>query len=96
MRRISSLIIALAIVGAFFLSERIRPARSASARTNSGAVSPALGVLFTVNSTADTPDAVVGNGLCANSLGKCTLRAAIQEANANSTDDARLQFEYSH
>src|SRR6185295_14523870 len=78
----------LAIAFAFFLSGQIRPARSASAHTNDGNVSLALGVLFTVTSTADTPDAVVGNGLCADSSGRCTLRAAIQEANANSTDDA--------
>src|SRR4051794_14713877 len=81
------LTVALAIACGFLLSGRIRPVRSASAHTNSGNVAPALGVLFTVNSAADTPDAVVGNGLCANSVGKCTLRAAIQEANANSTDD---------
>lgn len=37
---------------------------------------------FVVNSTGDTNDAKPGNGLCANSKGKCSLRAAIQEANA--------------
>jgi CSLREA domain-containing protein len=35
-----------------------------------------------VNSTADAVDAAPGNGTCATSLGQCTLRAAIQEANA--------------
>jgi CSLREA domain-containing protein len=35
---------------------------------------------FTVNDTGDTPDAAL-NGTCADSNGKCTLRAAIQEAN---------------
>lgn len=37
---------------------------------------------FTVNDTGDTTDANLGNGVCADSNGKCTLRAAIQEANA--------------
>jgi CSLREA domain-containing protein len=35
---------------------------------------------FTVNSTGDESDATL-NGTCATSLGTCTLRAAIQEAN---------------
>lgn len=39
---------------------------------------------FTVNSTADLPDANPGNGTCATSGGVCTLRAAIQEANEDS------------
>jgi uncharacterized repeat protein (TIGR01451 family)/CSLREA domain-containing protein len=38
---------------------------------------------FTVNSTADEPDAHPGDGVCASTpSGACTLRAAIQEANA--------------
>lgn len=37
---------------------------------------------FTVNSTDDGPDANPGDGVCATSGGTCTLRAAIQEANA--------------
>lgn len=36
---------------------------------------------FTVTSTGDTPDAVI-NGVCDDGAGNCTLRAAIQEANA--------------
>lgn len=42
----------------------------------------ALAATFTVNSTADDPDASPGNGVCQTSGGVCTLRAAIQEANA--------------
>ncbi|MBE5316216.1 MAG: CSLREA domain-containing protein [Xanthomonadales bacterium] len=38
---------------------------------------------YTVNSTADFPDANLGNGTCAASNGQCTLRAAIGEAAAN-------------
>ena len=37
---------------------------------------------FTVNSTADQGDASAGDGSCATAAGVCTLRAAIQEANA--------------
>jgi CSLREA domain-containing protein len=37
---------------------------------------------FTVNSTIDDVDAVPGDGDCASGGGLCTLRAAIQEANA--------------
>jgi CSLREA domain-containing protein len=37
---------------------------------------------FVVNSTLDAVDASPGNGTCASSGGACTLRAAIQEANA--------------
>ncbi len=42
---------------------------------------------FTVNSLADTSDAVPGNGACVDAGGQCTLRAAIEEANALSGDD---------
>ena len=41
-----------------------------------------LALTFSVNSTGDTADAVPGDGLCDNGSGSCTLRAAIQEANA--------------
>lgn len=50
---------------------------------------PAAGATFNVNSTADSVDAIPGNGVCADARGRCTLRAAVMEANAyrdNSTD----------
>ncbi|MBM4456959.1 MAG: CSLREA domain-containing protein [Chloroflexi bacterium] len=37
---------------------------------------------FVVNSRADTSDANPGNGVCADAAGACTLRAALEEANA--------------
>jgi uncharacterized repeat protein (TIGR01451 family)/CSLREA domain-containing protein len=37
---------------------------------------------FTVDSTLDSVDATPGDGICADAAGHCTLRAAIQEANA--------------
>jgi CSLREA domain-containing protein len=43
---------------------------------------PAHAASFTVTTTADTADAWVGDGVCADVHGRCTLRAAVQEANA--------------
>jgi CSLREA domain-containing protein len=62
---------ALAFIGWFVLPaslwNRIQPtARAAS---------------LTVNSLGDTHDAALGNGICADALGACTLRAALEEAN---------------
>jgi CSLREA domain-containing protein len=37
---------------------------------------------FVVDSAADTVDASVGDGFCSTAAGACTLRAAVQEANA--------------
>jgi CSLREA domain-containing protein len=42
----------------------------------------AAGVQFTVNSTADGGDLNTADGVCAATGGACTLRAAIQQANA--------------
>lgn len=42
---------------------------------------------FTVNSTTDVVDANPGDGVCATAGAVCTLRAAIQEANALAGDD---------
>jgi CSLREA domain-containing protein len=44
--------------------------------------STAMAATFTVNNTADSVDASPGNGICADSLSRCTLRAAIMETNA--------------
>ena len=46
------------------------------------APSMAVAATFTVNSTLDAVDAVPGDGVCATAGAVCTLRAAIQEANA--------------
>lgn len=43
---------------------------------------------FTVDSTVDARDANPGDGICATALGACTLRAAIEEADALVGDDA--------
>src|SRR5918997_4574810 len=50
-------------------------------------VNRALASTFTVDSTADRVDTSIGNGACRTSVGTCTLRAAIQEANATPGHD---------
>src|ERR671915_1556066 len=52
----------------------------------SGAIA-APGITFIVNDTADVVDASIGNGVCRTTAGTCTLRAAIQEANAHAGAD---------
>ena len=47
--------------------------------TNAGAGS--TGPTFVVDSTLDQPDASPGDGICADTNGSCTLRAAITESN---------------
>lgn len=42
----------------------------------------AFAATFIVNSTLDTADATPGDGVCDDGAAHCTLRAAIQEANA--------------
>lgn len=49
---------------------------------------------FTVNSLADTPDLLPGDGLCLDANNQCTLRAAIMEAN-NVTACAPLAINFS-
>ena len=44
--------------------------------------SASLAAVFTVDSPADVVDASPGDGACDDGSGNCTLRAAIQEANA--------------
>jgi CSLREA domain-containing protein len=55
-------------------------------------LSHAQGLLFDVNTTGDGDDVNVGDGLCADSNGDCTLRAAIHEANFHAGDDG-IEFD---
>ena len=51
---------------------------------------PAMAAGFSVNTDVDAPDLGPGDGVCDSSDGPgvaCSLRAAIQEANAHDTDD---------
>ena len=50
----------------------------------------AAAATFTVNSDGNSSDSSIGNGVCRTSGGVCTLRAAIQEANATSAVDTIL------
>lgn len=62
----SLLVVGLCCALAFFMLSTAHVAHAAS---------------FTVNTTADSDDAVQGDGICADSAGFCSLRAAISEAN---------------
>jgi CSLREA domain-containing protein len=53
-----------------------------AAATLLGPAGAAPAATFTVDSVADAVDALPGNGACATAVAQCTLRAAIQEANA--------------
>lgn len=53
------------------------------------------GLLLIVNSDTDSHDAQPGDRVCADAGGQCTLRAAIEEANANPTRDAVI-FDLPH
>ncbi|MCC7358518.1 MAG: hypothetical protein IT317_03525 [Anaerolineales bacterium] len=58
----------------------ILAALSAGPRTALAQPAPAPGAAFVVDSLADLPDADLGNPACLASNGKCTLRAALQQA----------------
>jgi hypothetical protein len=47
----------------------------------------APGSTFTATSILDSVDAAPGDGVCADSIGTCTLRAAVMEANASAGPD---------
>ncbi len=44
---------------------------------------PGMAAVFTVNSTADVADSNGNDGVCSDGAGHCTLRAAIEQANAS-------------
>ena len=44
---------------------------------------PVWAATFTVNDTSDLMDDNIGDGVCHTATGTCTLRAAVQEANAD-------------
>ncbi len=55
--------------------------------------SAAFGATFVVNNNGDTFDANTADNLCLDALGNCTLRAAIQQANASAGDDT-ITFDF--
>jgi hypothetical protein len=72
------LLVSLLSLALFVDSTRVRPQASAP---NAIPVAQASG-LFNVNSPDDLVDANLANGICDAAPGVCTLRAAIQQANA--------------
>src|SRR5437588_4603616 len=65
---------------------RVRMARLVVAGAVCVAAAPAQAAhaaTFVVNSTADHPDATPGDQMCITDAATCTLRAAVQEANAD-------------
>ncbi|MFQ5936823.1 MAG: CFI-box-CTERM domain-containing protein [Acidiferrobacterales bacterium] len=76
----------------FVVSEEVRKSRPhcliACVMIAATLATPSHAATFTVNSTADTADDNPGNGICADASGLCTLRAAIQEANALAGSDS--------
>ncbi len=70
-RQVNRLLLAvgLALLSGLGLSMRPLPAAAAT-------------LTFQVTTTTDAPDASPGDGICADAAGQCTLRAAVQEADA--------------
>lgn len=60
----------------------IRPLSLLAALALGATLARPAGASFVVGTTADTPDADPGDGICADADGNVSLRAAIQEANA--------------
>ncbi len=63
------------------MSSSSAQAVSVSSRGAAALAALSAGPNFTVDTTADVADAQPGNGICADALNKCSLRAAITEAN---------------
>jgi parallel beta-helix repeat protein len=59
--------------------------------SGSGAEAPAAEKVYIVDSDQNQPDSSPGDGICATSLGNCTLRAAVQEANRDQSG-SRINF----
>ena len=66
------------------------PFLQAQADTSGQAYSATVAGTFDVNDSGDTHDADVGDGLCADASGLCTLRAAIEEADASGSNTYRI------
>jgi uncharacterized repeat protein (TIGR01451 family) len=71
------------------VASRYRPPRIAALLLGLAAAAPAAtgAATFSVNDTNDAVDASTLDGVCATATGTCTLRAAIQQANASSGTD---------
>ena len=67
------------------LSRFIVPALALFAFSALGVDGQSVGKVFTVTSSADSLDLTPGDGLCADAEGRCTLRAAVEEANGSAS-----------
>lgn len=79
------LVAATSLAGAlFFLADSLMASAAASIVPDTIELTLAQqsGTVITVDATTDTGDALPGDGLCNDDSGACTLRAAIEEANA--------------
>src|SRR6266702_4328625 len=76
-RRASRPLLALGLALVAGLGLSIRPGPAAAAT-----------LTFQVTTTTDAPDASPGDGICADAAGQCTLRAAVQEADAQPSGSA--------
>lgn len=74
-RRVLRLLIGVALIASIGLS-----AHTARAQP--------ITVTFTVTTTADTHDANLNDGVCADATGQCSLRAAVEEFNSNTSSNA--------
>jgi CSLREA domain-containing protein len=93
---VGTALLALPVVGFHLLQGSTAQAGGPerSARPGSPAIlPPPIGILFVVDSTDDTHDAVPGDGVCADSNGNCTLRAAIEEVNARANGQDGIAFD---
>jgi hypothetical protein len=74
------LLLSLIVAAAVFLASRL-PVQSAPADAT-----------FAVNDQSDAVDNNIGDGVCLAANGKCTLRAAIEEANARFADNPATTY----
>ena len=60
--------------------------------TVTSSTNAAVGLVFTVDSVGDLADAAPDDGICADSTGACTLRAAIQQSNESEGSTDTIAF----
>ncbi len=69
------------VTGALVLGAMLALVASPAHAATPSLIRPDAGTTYRVNSTADSVDADAGTPVCADANGKCTLRAAVMQAN---------------
>src|SRR5207237_3954619 len=69
------------------LDRAVGPCDIGSVEDQTGGLSISVHQTFTVDTQSDTHDASPGDGVCADALERCSLRAAIEESNATAGGD---------